>query len=361
MTLEPGTEIELTIDSLATGGDGIGRLAGVGVVVFVPGAAPGDRLRCRVGAVSRRFLRAELLEVLSPGPGRRESPCAYSVRCGGCDWLHLDEAVQSEARRQFLRDALQRIGGFASIPEIEWLASPDSLGYRALARVALDSGAIGFRARRSHEVVDIDHCRVLAESTQAALSELREAPPPRTAEVEIRGFEGEAAGLRASTSAFVQANQSLWQAWPACVAELCGSGSLLVELYAGIGFFTVALEKRFERTVAVERSHAAADLRHNTRAEVHQLPAEKFATQILPELSPDAVLLNPPRVGCDPSVIDAVAARNPERVVYVSCDAATLARDLKRLGAGFELKRVVSIDALPQTSHVEALVRLDRV
>ena len=359
MEIRAGETVELSIESLASGGDGVARHEGL--VVFVSNSAPGDRLRCQIDSVQRRFLRAHPVEILEPGPGRRKAPCRYFERCGGCDWLHLKESVQSEARRQFLNDALTRIGGFASPPEIEWLPSGDSLEYRAVARFAVERGKVGFRARGSHEVVDIEHCAVLSGPTQAMLRTLRMDPPARP-EVEIRGFDDTIGELRASRRVFVQANQSLWKTWPARVAELCGQGSLLVELYAGIGFFTAAVEPQFKRVIAVERSRAARDLRHNTSAEVHETAAETFALRTLPDLAPDVVLLNPPRVGCDAMVIDAVAASATRRVVYVSCDAATLARDLQRLRKAnpeLELKRVISVDALPQTAHVEAVVLLD--
>ena len=360
MKLESGSEIQLRIDALASGGDGIGRHEGV--VVFVPGAAPGDHLRCRIDQVRRNFARAHWTEILEPGPGRRAPACRYADRCGGCDWLHLTEDVQSGARRAFIRDALERLGGFRDVPEIESLPSPKSLAYRALARVSLGPVGIGFRARRSHRVVDIDECVVLTAAAQQALEQLRQNPPSGSrSDVVIRGFGNDVVGLRASDSAFVQANQLLWERWPQRVAGLCGSGSLLIELYAGIGFFTAAVESNFEQVVAVERSGAARDLRHNTRATVHHVSSELFAATGFAKLEPDVVLLNPPRIGCDPSVIDAIAASPTRRVVYVSCDAATLARDLKRLGSDFELKEVVWVDALPQTSLTESIVQLDRI
>ena len=355
-----GESFDIAIESLAAGGDGVGRLDGV--VVFVPNSAPGDQLRCQIETVQRKFLRARPVEIVSPGPGRRDPPCPYAGRCGGCDWLHLQESVQSQARRQFLSDALKRIGGVAEVPEIESLPSEDSLGYRAVARVAVEGRRVGFRARGSHEVVDIERCAVLTPATQAMLSVLRRDPPARP-EVEIRGFDAQVGELRASRRVFVQANQSLWKRWPAVVAQVCGYGEQLVELFAGIGFFTAVVEPQFTSVVAVERSRAARDLRHNTGAQVYETAAETFAVQTLPDLKPDVLLLNPPRIGCDPSVIDAIARCTARRVVYVSCNAATLARDLRRLRATspeYELKRVISVDALPQTSQVEAIALLDR-
>ena len=355
MTLEVGSELELEVERLAAGGDGVAHHSGI--VVFIPGSAPGDRLLGRVVEARRRFARAELLELRKPGPGRREPPCRYASTCGGCAWMHLDEVTQAAARRDVLRDALERIGGLAALPEIEWLASPRAFGYRGRARVARSGGAVGFRSRGSHAVVDVEECLVLDEATQGQLRALR-ALPFREGDVEIRGFEG-ALGLRVGPRSFFQANASLWQDWAQLVAKACGTGELAVELYAGAGFYTIGLERSFRTVIAVERSRAVRDLRHNTGARVAHTSVEAFAAAQLPELRPDLVLLNPPRAGCERSVIDAIAAVRPQRIVYVSCDPATLARDLAVLRDSYLVRRVVAIDALPQTNSVESLVLLD--
>lgn len=355
MTLEVGAELELDVERLAAGGDGVAHQEGL--AVFVPWSAPGDRARVRITERRRRFARAELLEVLKPGPGRREAPCRYFGTCGGCAWMHLDEPTQAQARRDLLRDALQRIGGFAELPPVEWLPSPRAFGYRARARVARAGGAVGFRARQSHAVVDVEECLVLDEATGAELRKLRQTPGGE-GDVEIRGSE-QPLGLQVAPSSFVQANASLWQSWVDLVAEACGAGELAVELYAGVGFYTVALERSFRSVIAVERSAAARDLRANTGAKVEHRSAEAFAEARLARLTPDLVLLNPPRAGCHRSVLDALASARPARIVYVSCDPATLARDLSSLRAAYLVRRVVAIDALPQTNSIESLVVLD--
>jgi 23S rRNA (uracil1939-C5)-methyltransferase len=356
-----GSEIELRIGSLAAGGDGVGRLDGM--VVFTPRAAPGDRLRVRLREVRRRFARAEIVEILEPGPGRRPSPCPLFGACGGCDWLHLDEAAQRAARAEILRDALVRIGGLAPLPRVEELPSPKGLGYRARARVAFAGGRVGFRARHSRDVVDVERCAVLDPPTQEALTRLRAAPPAGAGEVELRGFGARVSVrdrvLEVGAGAFFQANRALWETWRDLVLDACGHGRLAVELYAGAGFFTAGLDRRFERVIAVERGPAARDARRNARAEVVEAAAEDWAPRELAALAPDLVLLDPPRAGCHISVSEAIAAARPPRVVYLSCDPATLARDLRRLRGGYRVARVVAIDALPQTHHVEALCVLE--
>ena len=357
-TPELGSLVQLEIERLASGGDGVGHVDGR--AVFVPLSAPGDLLRVRLTEVRPRYLRAEIERVVRAGPARRTPACRYYGQCGGCDWMHLDDTAQTRARQEILRDALTRIGRLADLPAIETIPSPRSLGYRARARVAYGDGRIGLRARRTHAIVDIDHCVVLDDATQAELTRARRAAPTGDGEIEIRGFGGTALGLRVSDGAFFQANASLWERWADTVGLLCGEGEWAVELYAGVGYFTVGLERAFKRVTAVERGAAAArDLRHNTNAYVCQTSAEAFATAELERARPDLVLLNPPRTGCDRSVIDALRDSAPPRIVYVSCDPPTLARDIARLGDGSSVSRIFTIDALPQTHHIESVVVLD--
>ncbi len=360
MTLGVGSEIELSIDSLAAGGDGVARCEGR--VVFVARAAPGDRARVRLREVRARWARGEIVELLAPGPARRAPPCAYAERCGGCDWLHLDESAQRAARVEIAIEALRRIGGVGELPEVEQLVSPSPLGYRARARVAFESGRVGFRAWRSHEVVDVERCAVLDPPTQAALDGLRAAPPRGSGEGELRGFGGEidvgGRSLVVGNRSFVQANSLLWQAWRGLVLECCGRGSLAVELYAGAGFYSAGLDERFERVVAIERGPAAGDLARNARVEAVAAAAEDWAPRELARLRPELVLLNPPRAGCHRFVLGALRAAAPARIVYVSCDPATLARDVRELRHEMRVTRLVVIDALPQTHHVEILCAL---
>jgi 23S rRNA (uracil1939-C5)-methyltransferase len=362
LKVAPGAELELAIEALAAGGDGVGRLDGL--AVFVPLAAPGDRLRVRITQARPRFARAEIVELLSPGPARRSAPCPYYGRCGGCTWLHLDESAQLSARVAIARAALERIAHRAALPEIEVVASPRALGYRARARLAFERSRIGFRARGSHEVVDVARCAVLDLATQAELDLARTTPPAGKGELEISGVGPtvELAGrsLEIAKGAFFQANRSLWERWQAAVLELCGRGAVAVELYCGVGFYTVGLCERFARVVAVERSPAgAASAARNAPAEVVTAAGEEWAPRALARTRPELVLLNPPRTGCHNSVSDAIRDCGARRLVYVSCEPATLARDLARIGARFRIARLVLLDALPQTHHVELVVALE--
>ncbi len=361
MSLEPGAEVEFGIDSLAAGGEGVGRHEGR--AVFVPLTAPGDRVRARVDQVKRRWARAELIEILEPGPSRREPPCPYFGDCGGCSWMHVDEEEQTRARLSIVREALRRIGGLDALPPLEHFPSPTPLGYRSRARVACADGRIGFRARSSHEVVDVRRCAVLDPATQRALDELRASGSRGRGEHEIRGFDDrvQVAGREylVPPGVFFQANATLWKPWLDVVVGACGTGRLALDLYSGVGFYAAALESSFDRVVAVERGRAAVAARRNTSAEVVDAAVEDWLPRELGDLAPDAVLLNPPRTGCHRSVTEALREHAPARLVYVSCEPSTLARDLSYLGSSHRVARLVVIDALPQTHHVEVVCVLD--
>ncbi len=362
MTVKVGSQVELSIDRLAAGGDGVGRLDGR--AVFVPRVAPGDRVSARLLLVRPKYLKAELVEVLEPGPSRREPPCRYFGICGGCSWQHIDDEAQLEARKQLVLDALERIGKFDALPEPELMRSPKALGYRSRARVASDGRRLGYRRTASHALVDVDLCVVLDDATQRELNVLR-ADTHLAGDYSIRGYaEKVEIGphmLHVSPHSFFQANRTLWEAWLARVVKRVGRGKTLVEFFSGAGFYTAGLVNQFDKVIAIEWSAAVHDAERNSNATVIRDAAEGWAARELKNTSPDAVLLNPPRIGADRILIDSIAAARPSRLVYVSCNPSTLARDLNHLRDAYAIETIDVIDALPQTHHVETIVSLNHV
>ena len=379
--------LEVAIESLAAGGEGVAHDAN-GRVVFVALAAPGDRLRVRVVEQHARFARAEIEAVLEAGPTRVEAPCPVFGVCGGCTWQHVDYAAQVEAKRAILRDALARIGGLAT-PEIAFVASPQPYGYRGRARVLAQGGRVGFRKRRSHDVCAITACPLLAAPLDAALARLAADAPAADGEWELalggdgavrvaplagRPTAGERVVVRAadesiaiSPSVFAQANTLLLDALAHAVLDGAGEGGEVLELFAGAGFFTLGLARRFARVVAVESDAAAAtDLARNVASFRNVRVVESRAETTLADpralrLAPDVVVLDPPRGGIGTRASEQLARLGAQRIVHVSCDPATLARDLGVLAAKrWSLVRVVGFDLFPQTPHVEAVAVLER-
>lgn len=380
-------EIELHIDSLAAGGDGVGR-GPDGRVVFVPGTAPGDRVRVRIERARARFARGRVDALLEPAPTRVEPPCPAFGRCGGCAWQHLDYPAQLEAKRRILSDALVRIGGISLAEPPPLTPSPEPYGYRLRTRLQVEGGRVGYRRKGSRELCAVESCPVLVPGLEAGLRQLAARAPANDGEWELACVSGEVrvselgvggragaplelavAGerVRFSAGVFAQANALLLESLVGSVLGALGSGGLLVELFAGSGLFTLPAARRFASVVAVEGDPTAAeDLGANlaaaglTHVRVVRRRVEEAGSE-LRGLSPEALLLDPPRVGLAPGGAELLASLGAARVAYLSCDPATLARDLKALAPhGYRLVGVEGFDLFPQTPHVEALALLER-
>jgi len=408
-------EAEVEIESLAAGGDGVGRLPD-GRIAFVRLAAPGDRLRIAYPEAPEskaRFVRARIVEILERGAARVEPACRVFGSCGGCAWQHIDYATQLEAKRRILVDALRRIGGLTQLPEIEIVASPDPFHYRSRTRLHVSRDAVGYRRWKSHEIEKIRSCPILLASLDQALGQLaddqaagllagagfeegewelaagaggmlRSRPlpghgPEKGAEVDSnlgsgpRRVEIAVADDRIAIGrgGFSQGNELLRpELHRRVVAAVTAAGSgFALELFAGAGFFTLALARSFDMVIAVESFPSAVkDLQHNLasqRLDNVEVRGERSEESLLgwDGLRPDVVLLDPPRSGLEEEGCRALASLGARRIVYLSCDPATLARDLKRLTSASEGRyrchEITGFDLFPQTPHVEVLAVLD--
>lgn len=416
-----GQLLEVTAERLAFGGFAIARHDGV--AIFVPFAAPGDRLRIEITAVEKKFVRARIVEILAPGPGRVAPRCVHFGDCGGCQFQHIDYGHQVAAKAEFVRDALVRTGGFEWPDPVvvhhadPWryrvrtqlkLQAPSGLRsdgsptrlpkkerkakFAADAAVATDADAsqrplLGFHRPFSNEVIDVQTCPVLAEDLEQGLPAVRDAVarvPKRDWPYQIDGAAGtggvswapDLPGLRKDLvehevlgCRFLIEPESFFQGNRHLVGELVAGalgderGELAFDLYAGVGLFSLPLSRRFTRVVSVEDERRAATLgrvncKTNGRDNVSYLRAttEQFLQQNRER--PDLVLMDPPRLGAKPAIPLLLKLRAP-RLVYVSCDPQTLARDLRQLAdGGYAVEQVEGYDMFPQTYHVECIARL---
>ena len=407
------------ITGFASGGDGVGRLSD-GRVVFVAGGIPGERVELLDVRTHKKVLRARAGRIVEAGSDRVEPRCAHFGTCGGCRWQHVRYSAQLLAKRQILLDALKRIGGMTLEEKIEIEPSPDPYGYRARARWIESAEGFGYRVRGSKTLCPVEVCPVLVPSAEAALvarvaerkAQLATSPGDEPASggkrrrakewVVTAGSQGPALvtrsgggasararkqkpasvsidvgleSLRVSSESFVQGNALLWEALASAVRAECGvdlagrATARFVELYAGIGFFTLGLARDFAGGLALESDRSAlADLAFNLRradlldrVEILSGRVETRGDLAARIGSGEVLLVDPPRIGLDSAVREAIAASGPSRVVYVSCDPATLARDLRELiKAGYRVASLRAFDLFPQTPHVESVVRLER-
>jgi 23S rRNA (uracil1939-C5)-methyltransferase len=392
----------LTIASLAAGGDGVAR-DDAGRVTFVPRTAPGDRVRARLVQATKSFARAELESIEEPSADRVDPPCPHFKRgCGGCTWQHVSRAAQLAAKQEIVANALRKIAGLTIHP-IEDPAPP--LGWRRRARFHVAQGQLGLYVESSHTVLPIDHCPQLEPELDAALGLVRGASPPDGELALVRGCRGEivvgvarpwklaaslvgkagivgvVVGMQHASDVcgigVIEIEPGLWggpydfaQASAAGNAALIartraalgrGDGAKLVELYAGAGNLTRGFVTDGWRALATDGvappEHAASDAKGDLVEQRVGAVADVLATIEGPV---DAVVLDPPRVGAA-DAIDGIVRLSPRVIVYVSCDPATLARDLERLvAAGYRASGAWPIDLMPQTAHIEVVVRLER-
>jgi tRNA/tmRNA/rRNA uracil-C5-methylase (TrmA/RlmC/RlmD family) len=411
---EPGERLRLEVGPVAHGGHCVARHEGQ--VVFVRHALPGEVVEAVVtgSGPKGRYLRADAVEVLQPSADRVPAPCAHAGAggCGGCDFQHVRPAAQRELKATVLREQLERLGGLteiAGVPLAEAVhvaAVPgdvDGLGWRTRVRFAVDAeGRAGFHGHRSHAVHPVETCplttaevdgigatrtswqgteqiEVVASSggdrtVVVEPSRLGRALPR---EVNVPGLRGRGwVREHAAGREWRVAADGFWQVHPGAADALVGAvrealapapGEHLLDLYSGVGLFAGALAADMGeqgRIDAVEASvRACADARRNLhdlpQVSIHAAPVERWLRSDSAPDEADLVVLDPPRSGAGPAVIEAVLNRAPRAVAYVACDPAALGRDLGHAARlGWRVASVQGFDLFPMTHHLEAVALL---
>ncbi|MCP9493378.1 MAG: class I SAM-dependent RNA methyltransferase [Pyrinomonadaceae bacterium MAG19_C2-C3] len=410
-SLRAGDELETRIERILPGGLGLAHAAGRTMLVQL--AAPGDVVRVRIDTVRGKTLFASIVKILEPSAVRASPPCPYFGRCGGCDFQQLTYPAQLESKRGIIRDCLQRIARLEIVPEIHITASPDPLNYRLRAEWQLDAihHRLGYFERNSHRICDVTQCPILQPELENALRDARadaatwdleakelratsgdgktvsvvpvyEAEafnsPPSSGEALIDNGElGRTVGAetyRFNEHCFFQVNPALL---PALINEALRHATTrnahtALDLYCGVGLFTLPLARLYERVIGIESNptaahYAAQNLHHasltNARIEVADVAvwmSDNATTYSAMIEDVELVLLDPPRAGVEPDIINALISLQPSRIVYVSCDPATLARDIHLLSGSYSLERIAAFDMFPQTHHVETVAHLVR-
>lgn len=361
------------LDTMTYGGEALGRHAGK--AIFVTGGLPGEVVRVAITDERKNFARGQVIEVLEPSPDRTAPRCPHfgfdAHACGGCHWQHIDYAAQLRFKRDIVRDQLRRPGKVEDAPVRETIPSPAVWAYRNHAQFSVTpDGRVGFQAARSHRVIPIDECHVVQPEILAWLQTNRRVADSANRRMSIRTphteFHIRDAVFHVSADSFFQVNTSLIEPLIDQVLSRLErrADQTIVDAYCGVGLFSRFIAPQAGRVIGIESSRSAmADARVNLAA-FDQIELLTGAVEdVLPRLDVpiDAIVVDPPRAGCAPAVLQAVIDRPIDRVVYVSCDPATLARDVRvLLDHGYALIEVQPIDLFPHTYHIETVTLLLR-
>ena len=346
-------EHSLTVQDVAFGGKGVARHEGK--VYFVPFTIPGEKVIARVRRQKKNFAEADLVSVVEPSPDRVPPPCPYFGNCGGCHYQHIAYPRQLEIKSAQVDQTLRRVGRLKEPPMRPMIPAPEPFAYRNRIRVHAAGSAAGFFAQDGHTIVDIKECAIAAPVVNDALRELRRSGVP-DGDYSLRA--------RGGGPFFEQTNPAVTREMLALVQARVRRGqALLVDAYCGAGLFAKHLADLFEKVIGIEENAQAIEkARRSTRP--HEEYIEGDVSDHLGEIlaihdsARATVLLDPPATGIASRVIDLLLAAAPVEIIYVSCNPATLARDLAALSAAYEIKAITPLDMFPQTAEIEVVAEL---
>jgi tRNA/tmRNA/rRNA uracil-C5-methylase (TrmA/RlmC/RlmD family) len=345
--------VGLDIHDVAFGGAGVGRLAGK--IVFVPFTIDGEQIEAQVIERKKSFDRAQLHKVIVRSAHRIEPICPYFGRCGGCDYQHITYGHQLELKRRQVVQLLERIGRITDVEVLPTLASPRAFAFRNRITVHAAQGRIGFFEKNSREVVDIERCALAIPMVNEALKELRGTG---LGEGRHRTLRGEGV-----PRTFTQTNDLMAGALLEFVTGQI-VGERLIDAYCGFGFFGHAMAERMKSVIGIDWNEQAIKTARESASSNETYICSDIAGTIESLLAndrPDTVILDPSADGVDDRVTDALASNPPNRLIYVSCNPATLSRDLARLRSKFKIAAVQPFDMFPQTAEIEAVAVLDSI
>jgi tRNA/tmRNA/rRNA uracil-C5-methylase (TrmA/RlmC/RlmD family) len=383
--------VELTLESIAFGGKGIAR--DNGKTVFVPFTIDGETASARIIREKKQFAEAELLNILERSPHRTDPPCPYFGRCGGCAYQHIDYEHQLAIKHRQVAEVLRRIGKIQDVFVQPIVASPIPYGYRNRITVHAQDGVVGYFRRDSHQLIDVEQCPIANDEVNRELKRLRAIQPRDghyTLRAQIGGTTAAYSPWRVSSETipdamervppprieapriFSQTNDAVGNALRDFVVGLTPEHQgLLIDAYCGAGFFAKALAHKFERIVGIDWDRFAIEeaKKNATEKETyiagdieHEMTAANLTglTGQVPNRS-ITVIVDPPATGLTRTIWQAILDLAPATFIYVSCNPATLARDLKEFLNNYKIESVTPFDMFPQTAEIEVVAHLRRL
>ena len=359
--------VDLKITDVAFGGKGVARENGK--AVFIPFTIERELVSAKITREKKQFAEAEVVDLRQRSRYRVDPPCPYFGRCGGCAYQHIDYAHQLEIKTRQVRDVLKRIGKLDDVPIRPIIPSPLPYAYRNRVTVHAANGVIGYFQRDSNRLIDVEHCSIAMEEVNRELADLRSHDVP-DGHYTLRA--------RSGPRVFSQTNDGVANALRDLIVQLMPSNQeLLVDAFCGAGFFAKALIGKFQRIVGIDwdrfaiaaakedatekETYIAGDVEDELVGAVHRTARGRLGS-IAPTLNPDktALLVDPPAVGLSARLRKTIVDLAPATLIYVSCNPATLARDLAELRSRFKIESVTPLDMFPQTAEIEVVAQLQR-
>jgi tRNA/tmRNA/rRNA uracil-C5-methylase (TrmA/RlmC/RlmD family) len=386
-----GDVVELTVDKVANGGFCIARHNGQ--VVFLRHGIPGEVVRAEITDISKKFLRADVVEVIKPSEHRTAAPCSYAGTCGGCDWQHVSLSHQRELKSEVVREQLSHLGGITHVngkplAEFQVVAlTPHETGLRWRTRnrySRIGGVSVGLKMTRSHTVIEIDDCLIAVEGSVALAQEKVHlgnddistalSSTGQHVVVDRRGgpWLDESVGDRSwriHAGSFWQVHKDAPEVFVETVRRFANlkAGDKALDLYAGAGLFAASLASDVRESGEVVAVESVIDSMRDARRSCSDLPqldlitadVTKWITQIDEDF--EVVILDPPRAGAGLDVITEIDRIAKRAIVYVACEPSALGRDAKYLAdAGWSMTQLVGLDAFPMTGHVECIALFEK-
>ncbi len=383
--------VTINIESIAFGGEGVGRIDNF--VVFVPFTAPGDELTIEITQLKKKFVRGRILKIIKPSPMRATPLCSYYENCGGCCYQHLKYEHQLEIKKKQVQEAFWKIGRMAFPPVLEPIAAPKIYHYRGKAQyhaeVSSNGWEIGFLDISGGKLLDIERCEIMEETINEKMPVLRKSK-------QLRGYDDaqltiwsdffaaqesenesiarvvKGKNFLVPRDGFFQANLYLTDKLvdEVCLLAAASEINTLLDAYCGSGLFSIFLSSCAKHVIGIEINEKSVKYARinaeNTgvknakfiHGDIENVLQEKF----LPQGNKiDLIVLDPPRTGCEKTVLKAMIDLQPQKVIYISCNPVTQARDIKYLNEyGYNLQSLLPVDMFPQTEHIEVIGFIER-
>ena len=360
--------VDLKIEDVAFGGKGVGR--DNGKAVFIPFTIDGEIVSAKIVREKKQFANAELVDLKESSPHRVSPECPYFGRCGGCAYQHISYEHQLAIKWRQVRDVLQRIGKLKDVPMRPIIPSPEQYGYRNRITVHAEDGVIGFFRRDSRRLIDVERCPISGDEVNRALAELR-TQHVRDGHYTLR--------VGIVPRVFSQTNEAAANALRDLIRQLIPlDQELLIDAYCGAGFFAKSLLDKFRGVIGIDwdKFAIAAAQENATRKETYvagdiEVELERVLKQgaveapVSATISPfvggtpaTTVIVDPPATGLSANIRKLIIDLAPATLIYVSCNPATLARDLNELQQKFRIDSVTPLDMFPQTAEIEVAVHL---